>query len=101
MFAKAAAAKTFLSDIKLDLLVATNDAELRRLSTWRRAGSLSEWNWKRISSDAAKYEGTKWVPDEESSIEFGAEMGDVERFEETAILMWRFDASKYPTNRCS
>lgn len=53
-----------------------------------KRGSLSQLRWNRIDSRAATYMGTMWVPDEESSAEFAADMGQIVNREERAWRVW-------------
>ena len=53
-----------------------------------KSGSLSKLKWEQIDANSATYIGTKWVPDEESSIEFNADMGELVHRQERAIRVW-------------
>ena len=53
-----------------------------------KSGAISKLGWFKIDERLARYSGTKWVPDEESSAEFGADMGVVITREERALRVW-------------
>ncbi|WP_425611706.1 nucleotidyltransferase domain-containing protein [Xanthomonas citri] len=71
----------------VDCLVVFNGDDYR--GPWQeKSGSLSRLEWRQIDADSARYIGTKWMPDGESSREFGALMGDLVDREELAIRLW-------------
>jgi hypothetical protein len=51
-------------------------------------GALSELGWEKTDDRNARYAGTKWVPDKESSAEFGADMGELVERQERALRIW-------------
>lgn len=53
-----------------------------------KSGSISKLQWEKMSDVVATYVGTKWVPDEESSAEFDADMGDWVERNERAYRVW-------------
>ena len=53
-----------------------------------KRGSLTKLCWNKMDDQTATYIGTKWVPDEESSVEFGADMGDLIERKERARRVW-------------
>lgn len=71
----------------VDCLVVFNGDDYQ--DPWQeKSGSLGKLKWERIDASSARYIGTKWVPDEESSIEFDADMGDLVQLQERAIRVW-------------
>ena len=71
----------------VDCLIVFNGDDYQ--DPWQeKSGSLSKLEWEQIDASSAKYVGTKWVPDEESSIEFDADMGDLVHRQERAIRVW-------------
>lgn len=54
----------------------------------QKSGSLSKLRWLRINEHTATYVGTKWVPDDESSLEFEAELGDLVEHSERSCRLW-------------
>ena len=53
-----------------------------------KKGALSKLKWQQVNDYTANYIGTKWVPDEESSLKFGADMGDLVERQERAVRVW-------------
>lgn len=71
----------------VDCLVVFNGDDYQ--DPWQeKSGSLSKLKWEQSDASSARYIGTKWVPDEESSIEFDADMGDLVQLQERAIRVW-------------
>ena len=71
----------------IDCLVVFNGDDYQ--DPWQeKSGSLCKLKWQRVDATSAKYIGTKWVPDEESSIEFGADMGALVHRQERAVKVW-------------
>lgn len=71
----------------VDCLVVFNGDDYQ--DPWQeKSGSLSKLKWEKVDANSAKYIGNKWVPDEESSIEFDANMGDFVHRQECAIRIW-------------
>ncbi len=71
----------------IDCLVVFNGDDYQ--DPWQeKSGSLSKLQWQQVDASLAKYIGTKWVPDEESSIEFDADMGDLLYRHERAVKIW-------------
>lgn len=71
----------------VDCLIVFNGDDYQ--DPWQeKSGSLSSLQWKQIDANSAKYVGNKWVPDEESSLECGADMGDLIYLQERAIRLW-------------
>jgi predicted nucleotidyltransferase len=72
---------------KIDCLV-VHDGDNYREPWQDKTGALAELNWRLTSPTRAEYEGTKWVTDEDSSSEFGSDMGRVEVRKEVAVKVW-------------
>ncbi|MEE2003388.1 nucleotidyltransferase domain-containing protein [Alkalimonas sp. MEB108] len=53
-----------------------------------KSGSLTGLKWKLMDHCTAKYMGSKWLQDEDSSLEFGADMGSVVHHQELAFKIW-------------
>jgi hypothetical protein len=53
-----------------------------------KSGSLEKLAWTIVSEDHASYIGTQWIPDEESSREFDADMGQLIHRNECGIRVW-------------
>jgi len=71
----------------VDCLVVFNGDDYK--DPWQKKnGSLSKLKWQQVDETHAKYIGSKWVPDEESSIDFDADMGNIVDFQEQAIRIW-------------
>ena len=71
----------------VDCLVVFNGDDYQ--DPWqKKSGSLRKLQWQQVDTTHAKYIGTKWVPDEESSIEFDADMGNLVDLQEQAIRVW-------------
>ncbi len=71
----------------IDCLIVHNGNDYQ--DPWQaKSGSLKKLKWQPIDSENARYIGVKWIPDEESSAEFGAEMGDMLERQERAIRTW-------------
>ena len=49
----------------------------------KKKGSLTDWNWKKVSQDCATYCGSKWIPNEEESKRLGSTFsyGDIQESE--------------------
>ena len=70
-----------------DCLIVYDDDEYR--DPWQqKSGSLCKLKWQQVDDGNAKYVGTRWIPDEESSLEFGADMGDLVERQERAVRLW-------------
>ena len=58
-----------------------------------KSGSLETWKWSLISCKEAKYKGTEFISDAESTDEYcresGYEMGQIITREERAWLLWK------------
>lgn len=71
----------------IDCLVVCNGDDYQ--DPWQnKSGSLSKLKWMPVDANSAKYIGTKWVPDEESSNRFETNVGDFVHREESAIRIW-------------
>lgn len=71
----------------VDCLVVFNGNDYQDL--WKdKRGSLKMLKWEEVDAKSARYIGTKWVPDEEASMNFYADMGHLENFQERAIRIW-------------
>lgn len=71
----------------VDCLVVFNGDDYQ--DPWQeKSGSLSRLKWLQVDATSAKYIGSKWVPDEESSIEFHANLGVLVCRQERAIRIW-------------
>ena len=72
---------------KIDCLIVTDGNNFQ--DPWQeKSGSLESFKWQQLTDCHAEYIGTKWVPDEESSKEFDAEMGDSVERKESAFRLW-------------
>jgi predicted nucleotidyltransferase len=72
---------------EVDCLVVFNGDDYQ--DPWQeKTGSLTKLQWLKLDASSARYVGTKWVPDEESSLECGADMGNFLHRQERAIRLW-------------
>jgi predicted nucleotidyltransferase len=71
----------------VDCLIVFNGDDYQ--DPWQeKSGSLGKLQWEQIDERSAKYIGTKWLPDEESSLEFDADMGELVDRQERAVKVW-------------
>jgi predicted nucleotidyltransferase len=85
-YLKAAKQLALPTNPKADVLVVTDGDSWVGLDTTKR-GTLKAWKWRK-TADQARYEGTKFEKDEESSRQFGADMGNVIVRKERALKVW-------------
>lgn len=72
---------------EVDCLVVFNGDDYQ--DPWQeKSGSLTELQWQKFDANSAQYIGRRWVPDEESSLECGADMGNFLHLKERAIRLW-------------
>ena len=72
---------------EVDCLVVFNGDDYQ--DPWQeKTGSLTKLQWLKLDASSARYVGAKWVPDEESSLECGADMGNFLHRQERAIRLW-------------
>jgi len=73
--------------IKVDCLIVTDGNNYQ--DPWqKKSGSIEKLKWQQVTESTAKYVGAKWVPDEESSTELGANMGNLIKLNESAFRVW-------------
>jgi len=82
---------------KVDCLVVFNGDEFK--DPWcDKAGSLSELKWAASDDFTATYIGTKWIVDEEDSLDFGdeiaADLGRLVEVRELAFRVWPVSESE-------
>ena len=61
----------------VDLLLVGKDGEFSKPFGQPKGGSLKRWKWNQVSVDLARYEGCKWIPDEDAAAEGMENIGDL------------------------
>ena len=75
--------------IQIDCLIVQDGNHYQ--DPWQeKSGSIERLKWHRVTDVLAEYIGSKWEPDEESSIECNAEMGELKEPRESALRVWPF-----------
>ena len=54
----------------------------------KKSGTLEKLKWKQVDENRARYVGSKWIPDEDSSKKFGADMGNLIYRNELGLRVW-------------
>lgn len=76
-----------LAPTELDCLVVYDGDNFR--DPWKmKNGSLTKLNWRTTDESNAEYIGAKWTSDEESSLKFGADMGELTCLKELGVRIW-------------